>query len=517
MYARFNLRRACLRLFAASALLLAAGSCRTRPFDVDDCVITIDTPLVQTSCRQEETSRKVDVLFLIDNSTSMDAMQEELRARFPLFLGVFRALEQSNASVDLHIGVTTSDYGAGRSGTGNCEPSPGGQRGILQGIGQFADPACRPPVGANYIQYSFGAGPQTNNLPPGQSLEQTFTCMATVGARGCGEEHQLEAVRAALAGDLPDNKDFLRDDALLVVVFVTNEDDCSAPPDTDLFDIGKYPQYGSNYSLRCTRFGVLCGDPPAQPPYDSSQGPLEMCFGAPNPGGKGPGKLYDIGRYVDLFSKPRAQGGLKVDPADVLLVGIDAPAKPFEIILADPSSGNDGKPFEECARLNENTNPLCMPELQHSCQSTQNGAFFGDPAVRLNEVISSTQNHAFASICDNDFTSALQNLGNLIVSQLGECCLPERLPPDPRTPDDPETFIASCQVQAVTRNADGSATVTEIPQCALGQGFPCFRVQKKMRCGGLSPQSFGVTIDWNGVAPPPHTTVKGACAGVPKS
>ena len=107
-----------------------------------------------------------------------------------------------------------------------------------------------------------------------------------------------------------------------------------------------------------------------------------MCFGAPNPGGKGPGKLYDIGRYVDLFSKPRAQGGLKVDPADVLLVGIDAPEKPFEIILADPSSGNDGKPFEECARLNENTSPLCMPELQHSCQSTQNGAFFGDPASR---------------------------------------------------------------------------------------------------------------------------------------
>src|SRR5205085_11472488 len=106
----------------------------------------------------------------------------------------------------------------------------------------------------------------------------TFTCMASVGAGGCGFEHQLEAVYAALHNNLPENAGFLRDDAVLVVVFLTNEDDASAPPDTDVFDKNLVALYGPEDSYhRQTRFAVMCGDPPASPPDGDSGGPLAGC------------------------------------------------------------------------------------------------------------------------------------------------------------------------------------------------------------------------------------------------
>src|SRR5204863_1090260 len=182
---------------------------------------------------------KVDILFLIDNSNSMDAMQLELQNRFPQFFQPFIdvASKPMNATLaDLHIGVITSDYGAGATGAPGCAPSPGGQQGRLQARGAKAATNCKTPVGANFIQYVFdqggNAGP--NNLPLGQNLVETFTCMASVGASGCGFEHTLEAVYAALHNNLPENVGFLRDEARLVVVFLTNEDDGSAPPDSDI-------------------------------------------------------------------------------------------------------------------------------------------------------------------------------------------------------------------------------------------------------------------------------------------
>src|SRR5207253_1749095 len=104
------------------------GGCRTRLNEFSDCTVVIDPHKVTTSCRQQEKIPKVDLLVMIDNSTSMDAMQTELRARFPQFLQVFHRLAATGTFIDLNLGVVTSDYGAGRSSGGNCEPSPGGQR-----------------------------------------------------------------------------------------------------------------------------------------------------------------------------------------------------------------------------------------------------------------------------------------------------------------------------------------------------------------------------------------------------
>src|SRR5262249_17054929 len=142
------------------------------------------------------------------------------------------------------------------------------------------------------IDYDQASG--VTNLPPGQDLAATFACMASVGDKGCGFEQPLEAAYRALHDPPPENAGFLRSEAILAVIYVTDEDDCSAPPDSTLFDPARVDTYGALLSYRCTQFGVQCGNPPAPPPYGSSEGPLTGCAAAPNPDGAGPGLLYDV-------------------------------------------------------------------------------------------------------------------------------------------------------------------------------------------------------------------------------
>jgi hypothetical protein len=61
------------------------------------------------------------------------------------------------------------------------------------------------------------------------AFDHTFTCAAKLGTGGDGNEKPIDALRAALSPELNGpggcNEGFLRDDALLVVVLITDEED----------------------------------------------------------------------------------------------------------------------------------------------------------------------------------------------------------------------------------------------------------------------------------------------------
>src|SRR6266542_2068493 len=99
-------------------------------------------------------TNKMDILFMVDNSTSMDAMQAELRTRFPSFVQPFVDLAKSGVYTDLHLGVVTSDYGAGDVAGGGCSPSPGGDRGRLRALGAAAPAGCVA-TDEPFIRYKF--------------------------------------------------------------------------------------------------------------------------------------------------------------------------------------------------------------------------------------------------------------------------------------------------------------------------------------------------------------------------
>jgi hypothetical protein len=386
---------------------------------------------------------KVDILFMIDNSVSMGPKQAALNANFPELVTRIQTLATSGAPASFHIGVVDSDLGAGPSTSiPGCQPDGHGGK-----LHTAADPTAQNLPAAcaafqldpmeSFINYDSGTG--VSNVT-GVDLGTAFTCLSAVGERGCGFEHQLESVYRALT-DPTINTGFLRTDALLVVVWLTDEDDCSAPADSPLFDPSSagIAQYGVLQSFRCTQFGITCDGKPLTGAALSSNN----C--APVTGGP----LFDVKRYADLFTAPRAAGGLKDGSSDVLLVSLAAPPSPVIVETTQPCSGQPSAP--SCA------------ELAHSCVAAGSPAFFGDPAVRIHAVMASTVNGIEAPICVTDYTSTLDVMADVMGARMRTGCLPG----------------------AVVDRGDPGCVVTingaDTPRCSTGR-LPCWDLTDDMGC-----------------------------------
>ena len=248
--------------------------------------------------------REVDILFMVDNSPSMDPKQAALAQNFPKMIEQLQKLP--GGLPDVHIGVVSSDMGAGGGELGNNCGVPLGDRGLLWGndptpgvratVAGGTTSGCGLNQGARWIEdieKADGSGRQTNYSG---NLTDVFSCLAkAVGVKGCGEEHQLQSVRLALnpqTGINDANRGFLRPDAYLAVVLITDEDDCSADPYSRTNDpnhpvnndgIFYQDNAGDTTSLRCAARGHVCNgqaipnyDP--QTGYDGSKGPFVTDF-----------------------------------------------------------------------------------------------------------------------------------------------------------------------------------------------------------------------------------------------
>ncbi|PRQ08923.1 hypothetical protein [Enhygromyxa salina] len=156
--------------------------------------------------------QKVDLLFVIDNSGSMEDEQASLVASFGGFVaGIQAELSQAES---YHIGVVTTDAyssnGAGCNSLGALVTSTGGDA--------SSNANCQP--------FSSGARYLDETEP---DLATKFSCIAQVGISGSGDEIQAQAgyqaVSPAMNAPGACNEGFIRDDALLVVVIISDEND----------------------------------------------------------------------------------------------------------------------------------------------------------------------------------------------------------------------------------------------------------------------------------------------------
>jgi hypothetical protein len=135
--------------------------------------------------------------------------------------------------------------------------------------------------------------------------------------------------------------------------------------------------------------------------------------------------------------------------------------------------------------------------LQHSCVSPVNSGFSGDPAVRIRAVINSTPDSVLrqsTSVCDTSYQQALAGLGQMITAQLVGGCLGSLSNPQ-------------CIVEDVTRNPDGTTSVTTLPACSSSGGAkPCWTITTDAQCGGAR-----LAIDRGGAPVPPNTTTNAQC------
>jgi len=156
--------------------------------------------------------QKVDLLFVIDNSGSMQDEQASLIASFGGFVDGIQAALGSAESY--HIGVVTTDAyddnAPGCQSLGHLVTQTGGEGSS----------------GQDCLPFSSGKRYLDDSEP---DLNAKFSCIAQVGISGSGDEVQAQAGYTAITKSLSQpgacNDGFIREDALLVVVIITDEDD----------------------------------------------------------------------------------------------------------------------------------------------------------------------------------------------------------------------------------------------------------------------------------------------------
>jgi len=326
----------------------------------------------------------IDILFVIDNSDAMGSAQEAISRAFLAFIDALRCPSLNNRIPNVHIGIVTSDLGAGNYGLPSCEVKSG-DGAKLQAQPRFM--GCTPPAQPFIAHVEGLTNINSATTDPVQQVKEAFQCVALVGSGGCNFEHQLEAARAALDPKLAINPGFVRKNALLAVVFFTDEDDCSArrpqlfdPNQSNLSD-----PLGPLTSFRCFEFGIQCDVNDRTKP-----GPRHDCAPAHD-------WLYKVDDYIQFFTELKPAG-------HVILFAVAGPTDKVEV-------GMDAQ----------------NPTLRPSCQST---AGWGFPAIRLRAVVDGVRargNRGYfnegdtgsVDICSADYAPAMRRLARVIRDALG--------------------------------------------------------------------------------------------------
>jgi hypothetical protein len=174
---------------------------------------------------------KIDFVFVVDNSSSMEDEQQNLVASVPGFVEAMKTALPTLQS--FRVGVVDTDA---YPEIGSMDP--------LDGCPDEADCAsCDYQLGAFLNKPLSAVDPATScAFSTGQSymdgqaetFASEFECAAVVGVDGNPVEQQAGALVASVSPELNEaggcNEGFLRDDALLVFLMITDEEDDHADP-----------------------------------------------------------------------------------------------------------------------------------------------------------------------------------------------------------------------------------------------------------------------------------------------
>lgn len=338
----------------------------------------------------------LDLVFMIDNSPSMSDKQDLLARNMSELTKALRA--GTGRLPNLHVAVVSSDVGAGAYAIpGNSECSRGGGD-----KGNFlARPTCGVRSDRPYITAT-DDGTRTN-LTTG-TLDEAMQCLVRLGTFGCGFEHQLQSIRLATIPDYsPSAWEFFREDAFLAIVMLTDEDDCSAPPDsalftsTTLFDFTKI-----NPNTICPLVGDECGGAPV--PAMSFRAPLESCAARPQPIPATTTSLYDVSEFVDFFRR--------IKPADRFFVSL---------IGGWPANGQTQGLEYVLAPSGPTTPPLL--NVAGVCQNSAGAKGF--PALRLKKFVDAFGDHgSLDSVCADDYGPTFARIGSRLSQVMKASCGP---------------------------------------------------------------------------------------------
>ena len=400
---------------------------------------------VGTDTFQQTLNREIDILFMIDDSPSMLPLQAKLLANFPVFMNVLKALPMGLP--DVHIAVVSSDTGPGQFDLPQYHCSFGGDRGRFQSMPRGN--CTTPPLNAGQSFLSAQNNQTVKNYTG--DIADAFTCIAQLGDQGCGFEGQLKSVRWALdPSNTPDtNVGFLRPEAYLAVILITNEDDCSVPDDSSLIDPTQQlmtDPLGPFWSYRCNEFGHLCNiNGTLSPPPRGVAMNLQGCVSNDTPSGR----LTHVSDEIDFLKS------LKPDPNQIMVAAITGPATPYSVeLIPDPNPANN----------------QMIANVDHSC--VQNSGEYGDPSVRIQQWVQGFGgNGLLLTICADSFAPALMTIATKLSMLLGPQSINGTLRDgDPSTPAlDPICTVVDSYVN------NGQTMSSAVESCASnGNTPPCW-------------------------------------------
>lgn len=404
----------------------------------------------------------VDVLFVIDNSGSMAEEQLALARAGVRWIGQMLA---DGGSYDVQVMITTTDIGnplctpfqpPGYDPAQGAPTMTGCNSRIDDFTGLGSNPISAPEActavcpsditpGDPFLAID-GSGSNVPDVPdadvdgdgvPDSPEAQALACMLPQGINGCGYESPLEAMLLALepgaawnSGDRP----FVRDNARLAIVIVTDESDCSVQ-DYSVVDDDYYFNVNPDTGLRgpssalCWNAGVTCTGPDANGVYTD-------CVAAPD------GPLQEVTRYTTYLSDYLV-GDLGKTVDVFALTGVpevteysrQVPFEPtaggiFDLVVHDWQDGvypaGDILPEDAAAGVDAAQKHFLFGIGPACTGQDAGGDFTGQavPNIRVFEVCQALDagdaQHCFIdSICAPGYDGALGTLWGTMVAQLG--------------------------------------------------------------------------------------------------
>ena len=379
--------------------------------------VTIEPEGPATITKRISESNQLDLLFVIDDSTSTSDKQVAFANNLSAFVTALDAFPLGRPS--LHIAVVSTSIAIGSSDSASygeeCTASPG-EDGLLQNTERI--PGCTAPNGRFISDIAQPDGTRQTNYAG--TLPDTLACIGELGEQGCGFESPLEAIKRALDGSHPENAGFLRDNADLGIVILTDEDDCSANP--SLFD---HPTSDAGPSdLRCALYGYTC-DRPIDPTLPESYANCAPTLG---------GDLRDPSSYSDFLATLK-------DPSQTVVA----------VVGGDITSGINTGPLT----IGGNTQSLAV---EPSCNATINGNLaIARPGIRLGAFSDMFGDHGiYETVCQADYSGALTAIGDKLFTMMSPCI---------------EGDISIVDVDVANPGLQPACTVTEngvdMPACAM--------------------------------------------------
>jgi hypothetical protein len=352
-------RRAATR-FVVATTVVSSFTCGGAPRGVvDKCTDQLSLPPSVTT----------DFLFVIDNSISMGDEQAKVVARLSAFVD---ALSNAPVKNDFQIGVITTSVSL--NSLDACPPATGTR------LFPYSEQAGRLQLGTNLSGVTQPSSKRKLLSYQDPDLLEQFGLLIGQGVVGSGQEMPFEAMRLALSPPLidtpldavpPGNRGLLRPGARLVVVMVSDEDDCSDATGTAVALQPGSCGAACTIDSECTADGSFCLIQPDTKQRSCSQDACETQAGR--------AALTPVSSYVDFLKN------------------------------LDDGTGT-GRKREVYLSVIGPVDDLGHPIRCHSATDEAYGA-----GVRhVQAVTSMGERGLIASICADDFGSALRQIAALV-------------------------------------------------------------------------------------------------------